>query len=94
MKIKHNKKRNTAFVYEALIREATTAIIKGDRERKEKVVSIIKKHFHNGSILKMDLDCYRSLYENQNVNKETSKKTLKEAKLQKRLMDPNGLFGS
>ena len=40
----------------------------------------------------MDLDCYRSLYENQNVNKETSKKILKEAKLQKRLMDPNGLF--
>ena len=30
MKNKHNKKRNTAFVFEALAREATTAIIKGD----------------------------------------------------------------
>ena len=38
MKIKHNKKRNTAFVFESLMREATVAIIKGDTERKETVV--------------------------------------------------------
>ena len=42
MKNKHNKKRNTAFVFEALTREATVAIIKGDQERKEKVVSLLK----------------------------------------------------
>ena len=30
MKVKHNKKRNTAFVYEALIREGTNAILKKD----------------------------------------------------------------
>ena len=34
MKNKHNKKRNTAFVFEALAREATVAIIKADIERK------------------------------------------------------------
>ena len=38
MKNKHNKKRNTAFVFEALAREATVAIIKGDTERKAKVI--------------------------------------------------------
>ena len=67
MKIKHNKKRNTAFVYEALVREATVAILKNDRERKNKVISIIKKHFHNESMLHKDLEFYRSLYENQNL---------------------------
>ena len=45
MKIKHNKKRNTAFVYEALIKEATEAIVKNDLEKKQKIVKIIKNYF-------------------------------------------------
>jgi len=92
MKVKHNKKRNTAFVYEALVREATVAILKNDAERKEKTVSIIKKHFHPQSILKQDLECYRSLYENQNLDKTTSQKILNEVRMQKHLIDPTGLF--
>ena len=92
MKIKHNKKRNTAFVYEALVREATVAILKNDRERKNKVISIIKKHFHNESILHKDLEFYRSLYENQNLDQKTSEKILREVRIQKQLIDPEGLF--
>ena len=42
MKTKHNKKRNTAFVFEALIREATVAIIKENHKVKDKAVQIIK----------------------------------------------------
>ena len=45
MKNRHNKKRNTAFVFEALSREATVAIIKGDHERMQKVVSMQIKYF-------------------------------------------------
>ena len=92
MKIKHNKKRNTAFVYEALVKEATVAILKNDSEKKDKAIKIIKKHFKPGSVLKKDLDCYRSLYENQNLDRLTAEKILKEVKLQKRLIDPSGLF--
>ena len=62
MKIKHNKKRNTAFVYEAIVKEITVAIIKNDHERKNKAVSILKKHFKPGSVLSKHLECYRSLY--------------------------------
>ena len=92
MKIKHNKKRNTAFVYEALVKEATVAILKNDSEKRDKAIKIIKKHFKPGSVLKKDLDCYRSLCENQNLDRLTAEKILKEVKLQKRLIDPNGLF--
>jgi hypothetical protein len=92
MKVRHNKKRNTAFVYEALLREATVAILKNDHKRKDKAISIIKKHFNSDSILRRDLNCYRSLYENQNLDRLTCEKILKEVKLQKRLIDPNGLF--
>mgnify|MGYP003627935391 CR=1 FL=1 len=92
MKNRHNKKRNTAFVFEALSREATVAIIKGDIKRKEKVVSIVRKHFTGDSLLKKDLECYRSLYENQNLDEQTSQKILEAVKVSKRLIDPDGLF--
>jgi hypothetical protein len=92
MKPKHNKKRNTAFVYEALIREATVAILKNEHKKKEKVVSIIKKHFSSSSLLKRDLECYRSLYENQNLDQNVSEKILKEVRMQKLMIDPEGLF--
>tara|TARA_B100001093_G_scaffold118397_1_gene110967 strand:- start:10831 stop:11664 length:834 start_codon:yes stop_codon:yes gene_type:complete len=92
MKNKHNKKRNTAFVFEALAREATVAIIKGDTERKAKVISIVRKHFTGDSLLKKDLECYRSLYENQNLDETTSKKIVEAVLAAKRLIDPDGLF--
>jgi len=92
MKIKHNKKRNTAFVYEALVREATVSIIKEDVARKDKVVSIIKKHFGADTLLYKDLECYRSLYEEKFPNKQLAGRVLNEVKMQKRLIDPDGLF--
>ena len=94
MKTRHNKKRNTAFVFEALVREATVAIIKENHEVKDKAVAIIKKHFVLGSALYKDLQNYRSLYENQNLPIEIAEKIIKEAKLAHRVMDPHGLFVS
>ena len=44
MKRRHNKKRNTALVYEALIKEATAAILRGDHTTKQKIVSIVQEH--------------------------------------------------
>ena len=92
MKIKHNKKRNTAFVYESLIREATVAIIKKETNKKNKIVKIIREYFAPDTLLKKDLDCYRSLYTNQNLDKEISEKILFETKLQRRIIDPQGVF--
>ena len=92
MKRRHNKKRNTALVYEALIKEATAAILRGDHETKEKVISIVNKHFGLSSILRKDLQCYQSLYENQGLNSEDSRRILNETKMQKTFIDPSSLF--
>tara|TARA_Y100000034_G_scaffold134714_1_gene203956 strand:- start:1252 stop:2082 length:831 start_codon:yes stop_codon:yes gene_type:complete len=92
MRIKHNKKRNTAFVYEALIKEATVAILKKENLKRDKAIELIKIHFKPGSNLRKDLDCYRSLWETTNLDRLTSEKILKESKLQRRLLDPTGLF--
>jgi len=94
MKTKYNKKRNTAFVYEALIREGTSAILQGDHERKNTVVKLIKKHFAANSILYKDLQCYQSLYETAGLEKETCEKIIREAKQASRLLDTQGLFVS
>ena len=92
MKARHNKKRNSAFVYEALIKEATVAIMKKDTARKEVAAKLIKNYFKPGTLLRKDLDCYRSLYENQSLDRLTSEKILKEVKIAQRLIDPDGLF--
>jgi hypothetical protein len=94
MKIRHNKKRNTAFVFEALVREVTVAIIKENHEVKDKTVALIKKHYAPGTLLYKDLQNYRSLYEKQNLDRAVAEKIIKEAKLASRLLDVHGLFVS
>jgi hypothetical protein len=94
MKIRHNKKRNTAFVYEALVREGTSAILQKDSLRKDIIVKLIKKHFDSKSILRKDLECYRALYENQNLDQRYCARILQEVYRQKELIDPNKLFSS
>jgi len=81
MRLKHNKKRNTAFVYEALIRELTKSIIKQNSNKKKKIVSIIKEHFSEGSELSKELHLYRSIYETTNVPKKTAEKLMLETKI-------------
>ena len=36
--MKHNKKRNTAFLYECLIKELTKSIVRKDETRKQKII--------------------------------------------------------
>ena len=92
MKNKHNKKRNTALVYEALVKEMTAAILRDDHNTKNKITNIIKKHFSFDSILKKDLECYHSVTESYGSDTETCKKIINEVKIQKRLIDPSALF--
>ena len=43
MKMKHNKKRNTAFLFEALTREYVKAVVKKNSARQRLVKKIIKE---------------------------------------------------
>jgi len=92
MKAKHNKKRNTAFVYEALIKEATIAVLKNNNERSKKVIDIIREHFGQDTLLTRDLECYRSLYQEQALDTKVCEKILKEAVVSKMLIDADDLF--
>ena len=56
---KHNKKRNTAFLFEALVRELTRSIVNKDSMKKKIVVDILKEHFKKGSVLAEELEHYK-----------------------------------
>ena len=50
-KIKHNKKRNTIFLYEALVRELTKATVEKDQDRRQVVLNIVKEHFGQNTLM-------------------------------------------
>ena len=43
MKFKHNKKRNTAFVFESLVREVVKSVVSEDLDRKNKIIKTLKQ---------------------------------------------------
>ncbi len=80
MKMKHNKKRNTAFLYETLVRELTLSVVNKDFIRRDKIVSIVKEFFKRDTPLGTELELYRTLYETTDVDELTSEKLLLEVK--------------
>jgi hypothetical protein len=80
--MKHNKKRNTAFLYEALVQELTKAIIEKNVSKKSSIVSILKEHFSKGSILHKELHLYKTLNETKGLERKLSEKVLYEARAQ------------
>ena len=77
--MKYNKKRNTAFLYEALVLEMTKSIINKDNKRRDIFIDILKENFNSDSILQEELDAYRSVLETKGVKKEWATSILREA---------------
>ena len=71
---KHNKKRNTAFLYEALLKEVTKAIISGDRKAKKTAISILKESFAPKTVLSEELELYKTLLETKEMDNLTAEK--------------------
>ncbi len=92
MRLKHNKKRNTAFVYEALVRELTESVVKNNKNKQNKIVSIIKSHFGGDSLLKEELELYRSIYETKDIEKNTAEKIMYQVKEKHDSLDKRKLF--
>ena len=78
--MKHNKKRNTAFLYECLIRELTKAIVKEDKQKQATVKNILVEFFKTGKVLKQELDLYKTLQESKGANESYSRRLMVEVK--------------
>tara|TARA_R110000824_G_scaffold90513_7_gene221027 strand:+ start:239 stop:1069 length:831 start_codon:yes stop_codon:yes gene_type:complete len=91
-KTRHNKKRNTAFIYEALIRELTKCVVAKDKQRKGIIVSLVKEHFAVGTALRRELDLYKALYETKSLDRPTSEKLLYEVKRSHDFLNREDIF--
>jgi len=81
MKFKHNKRRNTAFLYETLVRELIRSVMKKDEDKKKITIDLMKRYFHAGSPLGKELKLYKALYETTNLSEKDAEKLLAEAKM-------------
>lgn len=90
--MKYNKKRNTAFLYEALVLEMTKAIINKDEKRKNVCLDILKENFSLNSILQEELDAYRSIIETKGVSESWAHTTLREAQRTYLSLHPDHVF--
>ena len=81
MKLRHNKKRNTAFLYETLVKELTKSVVNNDLKRKDTVLSILKEHFSKNSILGKELQLYKDVIGSKGLDFHTAEKILYESKM-------------
>ena len=80
MKLRHNKKRNTAFLYEVLVRHLTKSVLERDANKKTVVTSIIKEYFGKNTALKRELEIYRAISDQKSLDYHLAEKLIFEAK--------------
>ena len=92
MKTKHNKKRNTAFLFEALVRELTKSIVGKDSKRKRAISQIIRESYKKGSLLASELSYYKDLTESSDLSHHTAEKLIHRIKYAHNCLDKKKLF--
>tara|TARA_Y100000034_G_scaffold110622_1_gene142944 strand:- start:1031 stop:1846 length:816 start_codon:yes stop_codon:yes gene_type:complete len=92
MSKKHNKKRNTAFLYEVLVRELTKSVIKKDEKNKAVVLSIFREHFKKGSVLYKELQLYKDTLTSEGMDSHTAEKYIFETKIAHQNLDKGEIF--
>ena len=95
MKFKHNKRRNTAFLYEILVKELTRTAIKNDKEKKQIIMQTIKEFFNKNSILGKELEIYKTLNETSALREKDAEKLLFEIKIMYRnTINPKNIYSA
>lgn len=92
MKNKHNKKRNTAFLYEVIVRELTNSILEKNEQNKKFLLTVCKSFFSKDTILKKELDLYKSVNETYEMSANLAEKLLNEAKYQYDMLNKKKIF--
>ena len=94
MRLKHNKKRNTAFLYEVLTKEVAKAIVAKDIEKKNSLLSLMKEFFSKGRVLRQELELYKLLGESHGADIYFAERLIQEAKKEYDSLDKEKIFES
>lgn len=88
----HNKKRNTALVYEMLVKYLTKCMVENNKREITTVKTILKEFFTKDKVLSKELELYRSLSEPENFTRDTGERIIKEVVNRYSTMDKKLLF--
>jgi len=92
VKVKHNKKRNTAFLYEALVRRVTKCVLEEERHEKGELVSLIRRFFSKGSPLSEELSLYQAVLEAERKHPIFIERVMAESKSRYIALDKDDIF--
>lgn len=92
MKFKHNKKRNTAFLFEALIKEMAKSVVSNDTERQSKIARIVKRHFQKRGVLYKDLQTYKVLIDLREAEETFARRILAEVRRDRQKINTAKVF--
>lgn len=76
----HNKKRNTALLYEFLIRSVSAALVEGDKKTSGTSLKILKKFFRPGTQLYKEFRLFNSLVKTTVTSDGVSSSIISEAR--------------
>ncbi len=88
MKAKHNKKRNTAFLFEVITRHLAKCILDKNAREKEISLTILKEHFARTHPLGRELECYNALMSSTEGNHLLAEKMIYNVKVLHKQIDP------
>jgi hypothetical protein len=89
---RHNKKRNTAFLFEALIKEMAKCVLTKDTPRQAKVAQIIKTHYAKNTALYQELQLYKAINETKEASQDIARRIIIEARLQSSRLSSKHVF--
>jgi len=91
-KFKHNKKRNSAFIYEALIQELTRAVLDKNIQKQHEIKAIIKESFNRNTESYKELKLYKAITETNGISGQVAERVLNEVKLRHQNIDKDKLL--
>jgi hypothetical protein len=92
MKLKHNKKRNTAFIFESLVKEITKAVLQKNEKLKNDLFSILKEHFNSSSLMLKEIKLYKSLCETHDLDPPLAERLIYEVRAEHKKINKEKLF--
>jgi hypothetical protein len=89
---RHNKKRNTALLYEMLVREIIKQTINKDLINRNKAIAVLKEHFQKDTEIGKELQLFKNLLETQELLPHTAEKLIQETKKEYKNLNVKKVF--
>jgi hypothetical protein len=92
MRLRHNKKRNTAFLYELLVKQYAIASLQENKKLCSEIKETLSSFFRVGKPLANELALYKNLYETNSIDGFTAMRLVQESYNAYQKLDQKTIF--